>query len=97
MANQFRNESKENLLLLLEEWEKICCYYLLIKRNDVPQEYADLYGPKNVVDDGCGDDNDNDEVDEENEEVFEAEKILGICYGDSKEIIKINVNYILRY
>ena len=39
-----------------------------------------------MVDDGSGDDNDSDEVDGEDEEVFEVEKVLGICYGDPKEI-----------
>ena len=47
---------------------------------------TDLYGTENVVDDDSGDDNDNGKADEENEEVFEAKKILGICYGDPKEI-----------
>ena len=39
-----------------------------------------------MADDGTGDDNDSDEADGEDEEVFEVEKILGICYGDHKEI-----------
>ena len=48
-----------------------------------------------MVDDGSGDDNDSDEVDGEDEEVFEVEKILGICYGDSQRDKK-HANYILR-
>ena len=39
-----------------------------------------------LVDDGSGDDNDSDEADGEDEEVFEVEKVLRICYGDPKEI-----------
>ena len=31
-------------------------------------------------------DNDSDKADGEDEEVFEVEKVLGICYGDPKEI-----------
>ena len=49
-----------------------------------------------MVDDGSGDDNDSDEVDGEDEEVFEVEKILGICYGDPQRDKK-HANYILRY
>ena len=41
-------------------------------------------------------DNDSDKADGEDEEVFEVEKVLGICYGDPKEIKK-HGNYILRY
>ncbi|KAM3748160.1 hypothetical protein ACB098_05G087700 [Castanea mollissima] len=85
---EVRNESAEDFLLLLEKWEKSCYYFSLIKSNDVLQEYANLFGTENVADDGSGDDNDSDEGDGEDEEVFEVEveKILGICYGDPKEI-----------
>ena len=76
----------EEFLLLLEECEKLYCYFSLIKSNDVPQEYAHLFGTKNVADDGSGDDNHSDEVDGEDEDVFEVEKILELCYGDPKEI-----------
>ena len=31
-------------------------------------------------------DNDSDKANGEDEEVFEVEKVLGICYGDPKEI-----------
>ena len=88
LANQVRNESAEDFLLLLEEWEKLCCYFSLIKSNDVPQEYMDLFGKENVVDDGSGDYNDSDEADGKDEEVFEIEKILGLYYGNPKEIKK---------
>lgn len=83
LANQVRNESAEDFLLLLEEWEKLCCYFSLLKSNAVSQVYADLF----VADDGdgSGEDNDNDEADDEDGEVFEVEKILGICYGDPNE------------
>ena len=58
----------------------------------------DLFGKENVVDDGSGDYNDSDEADGKDEEVFEIEKILGLYYGNPKEIKKKkNMNYILRY
>jgi len=71
-------------LLLLEEWEKLYCYFYLIKSNDFPQEYTDLFGIENVADDGSGDDNNSDEADGDDKKVFEVENILGICYGDPK-------------
>ena len=85
-------------MLLLEEWEKLCCYFSLIESNDVPQEYTDLFGKENIVDDGSGDYNDSDEANGKDEEVFEIEKILGLYYGNPKKIKKKkNTNYILRY
>ena len=83
-------------MLFLEEWEKLCCYFSPIKRNDVPQEYADLFGTKNVANDGSGDDNDSDKVDGEDKEVFDVKKLLWICYGDPKEMKK-HTNYVLTY
>ena len=88
LTNQVRNESAEDFLLLLEEWEKLCYYFSLIKSNDIAQEYADLFGTKNVADDGSGDDDDSDEDDGKGEVVFEVEKILGLYYGNPKKIKK---------
>jgi len=77
--------------------------HLHLKSNDLLQEYANLFGTKIVADYGSSDDNNSDKADGEDDEVFEVEKILGICYGDPKEIKKIiikkknlNTNYILR-
>ena len=55
-----------------------------------------MFGTKNVANDGSSDDNDSDEAGGEDEKVFEVEKLLGICYGDPKEMKK-NANYVLRY
>jgi len=44
LANHVKNESAEDFLFLLEEWKKLWCYFFLIKSNDVPQEYLDLFG-----------------------------------------------------
>lgn len=84
---QVRNEYAEDFLSLLKEWEKLCRYFSLVESNDVPQEYLDLFGTENVGDDGNDNDDsdsDSDEVDGE-DEVYEVEKILEICYGDPKE------------
>ena len=83
-------------LLFLDEWKKLYCQFSLIKSNDIPQEQADLFGTKNVTNDGSGNDNNSDEADGEDEEVFEVEKFLGICYGDPKKMKK-HTNYVLRY
>lgn len=81
IAKQVRNESAEDFLLLLKEWEKLCIYFSLVKSDYFPQDYSDLFGTEDD-DDGSGSD---DSEGEENVEVFEVEKILKICYGDPKE------------
>ncbi|KAI4297431.1 hypothetical protein L6164_037323 [Bauhinia variegata] len=77
---EVRNESAENFLSLVKEWEKLCIYFSLIK-SDVPQQqYVDLFESEEDQDNGSEDDeNDNDKVDKE---VFEVSKVLDICYGD---------------
>ncbi|KAF5447968.1 hypothetical protein F2P56_033477 [Juglans regia] len=79
---QVRNESAEDFLSLLKEWEKLCLYFSLISGGDFPQEYSDLFGTEDV-DDGDGSSGDTDG--EEGGEVFEVAKILKIRYGDPKE------------
>lgn len=83
MANQVRNESAEDFLSLLKEWEKLCLYFSLISGGDFPQEYSDLFGTEDL-DDGDGSSGDTD-GEEDGGEVFEVAKILKICYGDPKE------------
>ena len=54
--------------------------HLCLKSNDLLQEYANLFGTKNMVDYGSSDDNDSDEADGEDDEVFEFQtKIKVIC------------------
>jgi DNA (cytosine-5)-methyltransferase 1 len=71
-------------LLLLKEWEKLCVYFSLGGSVDFPQEYSNLFA--NEDDDVSDDDDDDDE--EEVGEVFEVDKVLAICYGDTKETKK---------
>ncbi|KAH9740806.1 DNA (cytosine-5)-methyltransferase CMT3 [Citrus sinensis] len=83
---EVRNESAEDFLTLLREWEKLCISFSLIARKDPQQQ---LYS---FNDDGeSEEDDDNGNVEDESEddsEIFEVEKILKICYGDPKEIKK---------
>lgn len=80
-----RNEAAEDFLTLLKEWEKLCISFSLVKSKD-PQLQCDYFG---MVDDGGEEEDEDDgssEADgEDDNEVFEVERILAICYGDPKE------------
>ncbi|KAK6941277.1 Chromo domain [Dillenia turbinata] len=76
-----RNESVDDYLSLLKEWEKLCASFSLISNcstNEQCYEFPEDDGD-NEVNEGDSDD------DEESDEVFEVDHILGICYGDPNE------------
>lgn len=83
-----RNESAEDFLLLLKEWEQLCASCSLLKSN-TPTHPLLKVGDANVEDDDEGaDDDDGGSGDEDEGEIFEVEEILEVCYGDPKEIKK---------
>ncbi|XP_076935746.1 DNA (cytosine-5)-methyltransferase CMT3-like [Bidens hawaiensis] len=77
---EVRNESAEDFLLLLKEWEKLCQSFSLIGGGD------SLSVEKNEMEDAEDDDDDDDDDGGLDEEVFEVQKVLSICYGDPKGI-----------
>ncbi|XP_023516647.1 DNA (cytosine-5)-methyltransferase CMT3-like isoform X1 [Cucurbita pepo subsp. pepo] len=74
---EVRNEMAEDFLSLLKEWEVLCKYFSLIKSEGPQQKYVDLFANEEEEEDEG-----EDEKTEDDEEVFEVEKILAICYGD---------------
>nr|XP_043636001.1 DNA (cytosine-5)-methyltransferase 1-like [Erigeron canadensis] len=77
-----RNESAENFLQLLKEWEKLCHKFSLVRGSD-SQLGRD---PVSVeIDETHVEDDETDDDSELDEEVYEVEKILSIMYGDPKE------------
>lgn len=76
-----RNESAEDFLMLLKEWEKLCQSFSLIGGGDpVIAEQVET--------EAADDEEDEEEDDGLDEEVFEVDQILSICYGDPKGIKK---------
>ncbi|MED6131246.1 hypothetical protein PIB30_008286, partial [Stylosanthes scabra] len=75
---QVRNESAENFLSLLKEWEKLCSYFSLVQSKVGHEQYDELFN--------AGDDDDTSSDEENNDgadgEVFEVFEVLDICYGD---------------
>lgn len=83
---QVRNETAEDFLMLLKEWEKLCIRFSLVKNDD--PEKQQTYSFDMDDDDDEEEDDDNNDVSDNNDdsEVFEVEKILEVCHGDPKEI-----------
>ncbi|XP_027076555.2 DNA (cytosine-5)-methyltransferase CMT3 [Coffea arabica] len=82
---EVRNESAENFLLLIKEWERLCVSYALVESNVLPHPYVNSSNEQ--VDEVGGDDEDDDvdDSDGNSSEVFEVKEVLAMCYGDPKE------------
>ncbi|CAJ2676163.1 DNA (cytosine-5)-methyltransferase CMT3-like [Trifolium pratense] len=80
---EVRNETAENFLLLLKEWEKLCCYFSLITNMVPHEEFTKLFNEEVEEDDSA-------EIEENTgEEIFEVFKVLAVCYGVPKTKKKI--------
>ncbi|KAL1828041.1 hypothetical protein ACET3Z_006453 [Daucus carota] len=71
---EVRNEKAEEFLALLKEWQRLCAYFSLIEDKGSSEKYV----PPEIT---SNDEDDEDEVQVDDEEIFEVEKILSICYG----------------
>ncbi|XP_057483315.1 DNA (cytosine-5)-methyltransferase CMT3 isoform X2 [Actinidia eriantha] len=89
---EVRNETAEDFLSLLKEWKELCVSSSLI-RNEASQQ-LDTKSTSGVDDDN---DDDQDSVDGDESEVFEVEKVLGICYGDPKGNSKRGLYFKIRW
>ncbi|CAI9259942.1 unnamed protein product [Lactuca saligna] len=87
---EVRNESAEDFLQLLKEWEKLCQSYSLVGGGESQQKEE----PAVIEED---DEEEEDDVDVDNVEIFEVEQILSICYGDPKELKKPGVYLKIRW
>ncbi|XP_031493458.1 DNA (cytosine-5)-methyltransferase CMT3-like isoform X2 [Nymphaea colorata] len=84
---QVRNESAEDFLALIKEWEKLCKRYHLLGTIKTQSENL-------VVDD-------NDDPEDEDEKLasgeYEVAKIVGVCYGDPSECGKRGLKFKVRW
>jgi len=68
-----RNESAEDFLQLLKEWEKLCKRYNVgDTKNKTPLRSRNSGGKKQV----------NSKADDSSDDDFEVSRIVDICYGD---------------
>ncbi|CAI0473445.1 unnamed protein product, partial [Linum tenue] len=79
-GTEVRNESVEDFLALLLEWEKLCIRFSLISSDDPEKKQAYPFdAEEDEGEDSEGDDDDDETPDDS--ESFEVENILNICYG----------------
>ncbi|GAB2276959.1 DNA (cytosine-5)-methyltransferase cmt3 [Dionaea muscipula] len=78
---EVRNETVEDFLELLKEWEKLCQSYSLIGE---AKSHTNLSQSKLIEEDEEIQDEDT-QISDNDSEVFEVERILGIRYGDPKK------------
>ncbi|KAL2507919.1 DNA (cytosine-5)-methyltransferase CMT3 [Forsythia ovata] len=90
---EVRNESAEDFLSLLKEWEKLCTTHLS------PENSALANGnPESREDDEDDENNEEDDPDVvDDSEVFEVEEILSICYGDPNNNGKSELHFKIRW
>ncbi|KAK3030133.1 hypothetical protein RJ639_038882 [Escallonia herrerae] len=85
---QVRNETAENFLALLKEWQKLCDSLSLTGNGEsgiMKEEEADQ------------DSSADDDVGEDDDEVYEVQKVLSICYGDPREMEKPGLYLKIRW
>ncbi|WCJ42232.1 DNA (cytosine-5)-methyltransferase 1 [Euphorbia peplus] len=96
---QVRNETAEDFLSLLKEWEKLCRKFSLFGSEEENPEHSS---------DSASDDEESNEEEEkeeegrkrnaaETEEIFEVEKLLGMCYGDPNKIKQPGLYFKVRW
>ncbi|XP_024994042.1 DNA (cytosine-5)-methyltransferase CMT3-like [Cynara cardunculus var. scolymus] len=91
---EVRNESAEDFLWLLKEWHKLCQSFSLVGGGDSQLSGDPMIVKEDETEDAVDDDDDNDGLDEE---VFEVDKILSICYGDPKGLKKPGLYLKIRW
>lgn len=77
ISYQVRNESAEDFLSLLKQWEQLCICFNFVKTNDSVKHGFSFFGTEDAEDE-----DQNIGNDDEDSEVYEVAQILEICYGD---------------
>ncbi|CAI9761350.1 unnamed protein product [Fraxinus pennsylvanica] len=92
---EVRNESAEDFLSLLKEWEKLCTTHL--SPNSETADGNPESREEEDDDDDEKNEEDDDEKNEEDSEVFEVEEILSISYGDPNDNGKSEMHFKIRW
>ncbi|XP_075503916.1 DNA (cytosine-5)-methyltransferase CMT3-like [Primulina tabacum] len=90
---QVRNESAEDFLHLLKEWEKLCASFLSLDKNGLSSEI----GNSDDIEEDKSDDDDEENVDGNESEIYEVQEILSICYGDPNDNQKPGLYFEIRW
>uniref|UniRef100_A0A7N0UBW6 Cytosine-specific methyltransferase n=1 Tax=Kalanchoe fedtschenkoi TaxID=63787 RepID=A0A7N0UBW6_KALFE len=79
---QVRNESAENFLDLLKEWDSLCKQYAVHRKGDIIKSHKSIPSGKS---------------DKSTEGEYEVEKIVDICYGDTEDSSKRGLKCKVRW
>lgn len=90
---QVRNESAEDFLHLLKEWEKLCASFLSLDKNGLASEIEN----SDDMEEDKSDANDEEDVVGNESEVYEVQEILSICYGDPNDDRKPGLYFKIRW
>ncbi|EOX97070.1 Chromomethylase 1, putative [Theobroma cacao] len=97
-----RNETAEDFLCLLKEWEKLCQKFSLLGA-DKPLENGSSETSDEEDDDGqgCEEEQEKEREDdgdsEDSSEEFEVERLLDICFGDPNQVNKPGLYFKVRW
>nr|ASL68818.1 DNA (cytosine-5)-methyltransferase chromomethylase [Litchi chinensis] len=104
---EVRNESAEDFLSLLKEWERLCVSLSFTKRRDSQQEidyFSVIDGQDEDDDDNDNDDDDdvddsnnNDDNGDDDSQEYEVKKLLQICFGDPNESGERGLYFMVRW
>lgn len=78
---EVRNETAENFLLLLKEWQKLCSYFSLVEDKVSHEDYVKLFREEDD-ETSSNEEDTNEGNDDDDDEIFEVSEILAVCYGD---------------
>ncbi|KAF0915338.1 hypothetical protein E2562_035561 [Oryza meyeriana var. granulata] len=83
--SQVRNEKAEDFLALIQQWDALCKEYV-VRKNDTLDPVIDMSS------------NDDEDVNEHlQEDIFEVEELLEICYGDPNSTGKVGLWFKVRW
>ncbi|CAO2837185.1 unnamed protein product [Amaranthus hypochondriacus] len=88
-----RNETVDDFLSLIKEWQKLCASFKLVNSENTHE----LIDSMTVDDDDGAEDDDEEDKNESDEEIFEVEKFIGICHGDPNQNAKPGLYFKVRW
>ncbi|RAL54713.1 hypothetical protein DM860_001841 [Cuscuta australis] len=85
---QVRNEAAQDFLCLLKEWEHLCVSCSLITSNSAPHPCLNICNEE---------EEEEEETSDTDNEVYEVEQVLEVCFGDPKKTGKSGLHFKIRW
>ncbi|CAH9106671.1 unnamed protein product [Cuscuta epithymum] len=94
---QVRNEPAEDFLCLLREWERLCVSCSIIKSNSLPHPCLNLENHNSGKTDSYNEEEDDESNIDAEDEVYEVEQVVDVCFGDLKKTGKSGLYFKIRW